>query len=265
MTDISAAMVKQLRDATSAGMMDCKRALVETDGDYDAAMKLLREKGMASAAKRADRETREGVVLTRVEQGTAAAIVAVGCETEPVSKNDDFRAFAEEALSAVFERGEDAAAELEDRRVELSARLGENIQIAGARRLEAGAGDEFSAYVHPPANKVGVLLQVKGGSPELARQLAMHISFSKPTYSSRDEVPAELVAGEREILCKLPEVESKPADVREKIVEGMLNKRFYAESVLGEQAWIHDTSLTVAKALDQGALQLVDYAWFSVG
>ncbi len=264
MTDISASMVKQLRDATSAGMMDCKRALEDTGGDFDAAVKLLREKGMASAAKRADRETTEGVVLTRVD-GDVAAIVAVGCETEPVSKNEDFRAFAETVLERVFEQGEEAAAALEEQRVELSARLGENIQVVGTRRMTAGEGDTFSAYVHPPANKIGVLVESRGGSAELARQLAMHISFARPTYSSRDEVPAELVEGEREILAKLPDVEAKPAEVREKIIEGMLNKRFYGESVLGEQAWIHDGSLSVAKALDQGGLELVDHAWFSVG
>ena len=265
MTEISAAMVKQLRDATSAGMMDCKRALVETDGDYDAAMKLLREKGMASAAKRADRETRDGVVLTRVEQGTAAAIVAVGCETEPVSKNEEFQAFAAAVLDAVFEHGGEASPELEQRRIDLCARLGENIVIVGARRMTAGGDDTFSSYVHPPANRIGVLLQAKGGTPELARQLAMHISFSRPTYSSRSQVPEELVASEREILLKLPDVASKPVDVREKIVDGMLNKRFYGESVLGEQTWIHDGSLTVAKAIAEGGLEVVDYAWFSVG
>jgi elongation factor Ts len=264
MTDISAAMVKQLRDATSAGMMDCKRALEDTGGDFDAAVTLLREKGMASAAKRAGRETNEGVVLSRIDDG-AAAIVAVGCETEPVSKNEDFQAFAQAALDAVFEHGGEASTDLEQRRVDLGARLGENIQVVGARHMVAGEGEAFSVYVHPPANKIGVLLQVKGGSPELARQLAMHISFARPTYSSRSQVPPELVASEREILSKLQEVESKPADVREKIVEGMMNKRFYGESVLGEQTWIHDGSLTVAKALAQGGLELVDYAWFSVG
>ena len=110
-----------------------------------------------------------------------------------------------------------------------------------------------------------MLLEVKGGSPELARQLAMHISFARPTYSVPRRGAGRARGAEREILSKLPEVESKPEDVREKIIEGMLNKRFYAESVLGEQAWIHDTSLTVAKALEQGGLELVDYAWFSVG
>src|SRR5438552_10451964 len=111
MTDISAAMVKELRDATSAGMMECKRALQETGGDFDAAVRLLREKGMASAAKRAGRETTEGIVLTQSDD-RAGTIVAVGCETEPVSKNDDFKAFAQDVLREVHERGEDAVSVL---------------------------------------------------------------------------------------------------------------------------------------------------------
>jgi elongation factor Ts len=263
-TDISAALVKQLRDATSAGMMDCKRALVETDGDFDAAVKLLREKGMASVAKRAGRETTEGRVLVSVGPG-AASIVAVGCETEPVSKNDEFLAFAEKVLREVESDGEEITPALEAERVDLSAKLGENIQIVGARRMHAVEGETFSAYVHPPANKIGVLLKVKGGSGDIAKLLAMHIAYSRPTYGSRDEVPQDFIASEREILEKLPEVQGKPDEVREKIVEGMLNKRFYAESVLTDQVWIHDTALTVSKALAQGGLELVDYAWFSVG
>jgi elongation factor Ts len=226
-------------------------------------MKLLREKGIASAAKRAGRETSEGTVLAEVD-GAVAAIVAIGCETEPVSKNDEFQAFAREALAAALSGGEDAVGALDEQRIALGARLGENIQIVGVRRLEAGDGESFATYIHPPG-KVGVLVKTRGGSPELARQLAMHISFSRPSYATRDEVPADLVASEREILAKLPEVESKPANVRDKIVEGMLNKRFFAESVLGEQAWIHEDKLNVTKALAQGGFELVDYAWFSVG
>src|SRR5262245_2249768 len=264
MTEISAALVKQLRDATSAGMMDCKRALQETNGDFDAAVKLLREKGMASAAKRADRETNEGIVLVEADDGHGT-IVAVGCETEPVSKNEDFLAFARDVLREVHSRGEDAVEVLEPQRVELTAKLGENIQVVGARRIAAGPGEKLVSYVHPPAKKVGVLVDTNGGSPELPRELAMHIAFARPTYRTRDQVPSELVDAEREILQKLPEVESKPADVREKNVEGMLNKRFYAESVLEEQTWIHDPSLTVEKALKQGGLELLDYAWLSVG
>jgi len=265
MTEITATMVKELRDATSAGMMDAKRALQETDGDFDAAVRLLRERGMASAAKRADRETTEGVVLVQSDD-TTGTIVAVGCETEPVSKNDDFEAFAIDVLREVHEQGEDAGLPpLESRRAELSARLGENIQVVGARRMRAEHGEHFVSYVHPPARKIGVLMKVKGGTPELPRELAMHIAFARPTYTTRADIPAELVAAEREILENSDEVRSKPADVREKIVEGMLNKRFYAESVLEEQTWIHDTSLTVKKALDRGGLTLVDYTWFSLG
>jgi elongation factor Ts len=137
--------------------------------------------------------------------------------------------------------------------------------VVGARRMTAADGESFVSYVHPPANKVGVLVESKGGTSELVRQLAMHISFARPTFRTRDEVPAELVEAERAILEKLPEVESKPEDVRAKIIDGMINKRLYAESVLGEQAWIHDTSLTVDKALAQGGLDLVEYAWLSVG
>ena len=138
MTDISAALVKQLRDATSAGMMDCKRALQETEGDFDAAVKLLREKGMASAAKRADRATSEGKVGVMVRD-QVGAIVAIGCETEPVSNNEDFLAYAEKTLRTVFEGGD--AAFLEEERVELAARLGENIQVVGAKRIEASPGE----------------------------------------------------------------------------------------------------------------------------
>ena len=188
MTEISAALVKQLRDATSAGMMDCKRALQETDGDFDEAVKLLREKGMASAAKRADRSTSEGKVGVEVRDG-AGAIVAIGCETEPVSNNDEFLAYAEEVLHAVFARGADAAAELEDERVELAAKLGENIQVLGAKKLAAADGEQLQYYVHTPANKVGALVRTRGGDPAASRSLALHLTFARPTYASRDEVP----------------------------------------------------------------------------
>jgi elongation factor Ts len=262
-TDITAAMVKQLRDATSAGMMDCKRALQETGGDFDAAVKLLRERGMASAAKRAGRDTTEGIVLTQADDHRGT-IVAVGCETEPVSKNEDFLAFARDVLREVHEQGEEGVSLLEDQRAELAARLGENVQVLGARRILAGSDELLVSYVHPPAKKIGVMVDVRGGSPELPLELAMHIAFARPTYRSREQVPDELVQAEREILGKLPEVESKPPDVRAKIVDGMLNKRLYAESVLEEQTWIHDTSLTVEKALERGGMELLEYAWLSV-
>jgi elongation factor Ts len=262
-TDISAALVKQLRDATSAGMMDCKRALVETDGDFDEAVKLLREKGMASAAKRADRATSEGKVGVMIRDNVGA-IAAVGSETEPVSGNDEFLAYAESVLKAVFDGGD--AASLEEERVALTSKLGENIQVVGAKRMEAGADEVLSQYVHGPANKVGALVRTKGGDPAAARSLALHLTFARPTYGTRDEVPQELVDAEREILSNSEEVLSKPENVRDKIVEGQLNKKFYGESVLTEQTWYRadESTGTVAKYLAEQGIELLDYAWYAV-
>jgi len=262
-TEISAGMVKQLRDATSAGMMDCKRALQDTDGDFDEAVKLLREKGMASAAKRADRETSEGKVGVMVRE-SVGALTAIGCETEPVSNNDDFLNFAEQVLKTVFDGGEASA--LEAARVELAVKLGENIQIVGAKRMEAGDGEVLSYYVHGPANKVGALVRTKGGDAAAARSLALHLTFARPTYATRGEVPQELVDAEREILSNSEEVLSKPENVRDKIVEGQLNKKFYGESVLTEQTWYRadESTGTVAKYLAEQGIELLDYAWYAV-
>jgi elongation factor Ts len=262
-TEISAGMVKQLRDATSAGMMDCKRALQDTDGDFDEAVKLLREKGMASAAKRADRETSEGKVGVMVRE-SVGALTAIGCETEPVSNNDDFLSFAEQVLKTVFEGGEASA--VEPARVELAVKLGENIQIVGTKRMEAGDGEALSYYVHGPANKVGALVRTKGGDAAAARSLALHLTFARPTYGTRDEVPQELVDAEREILSNSEEVLSKPENVRDKIVEGQLNKKFYGESVLTEQTWYRadESTGTVAKYLAEQGIELLDYAWYAV-
>ncbi len=263
MTEITAAMVKELRDATSAGMMECKRALQETDGDFDDAVKLLREKGMASAAKRADRATSEGKVGVMVRDNVGA-IAALGCETEPVSNNDDFLAYAEKVLRTVFDGGDPAS--LEDERVALAAKLGENIQVAGAKRMEAGAGEDLTFYVHSPANKVGALVRTKGGDPAAARSLALHLTFARPTYGERSEIPQALVDAEREILSKSEEVLSKPENVREKIVDGQLNKRFFGESVLTEQTWYRadEATGTVAQYLAEHGIELLDYAWYAV-
>jgi elongation factor Ts len=264
-TTIPASLVKELREQTGAGMMDCKRALEETGGDVDAARQLLREKGMASAAKRAGRETTEGKVLVRVD-GAVGAIVAVGCETEPVSNNEEFQAFAERVLAVVHEGGPEAASELEDERVELAAKLGENIVVRGASRFTAGDGEVLAAYVHPPANKIGVLVHARG-SEDAARQAAMHISFAAPRFLTREEWPAEEVEAERAIYEKLPEVEGKPEQVRPKIVEGMLSKRFFAATpggVLSEQAWIHDPAKTTGKALSEQGAEVIEFARYSV-
>jgi elongation factor Ts len=262
MADIPATLVKQLRDMTSAGMMDCKRALEETGGDLDEAVKLLREKGQASAAKRSERETTEGIVLARVGDG-CGTMIAVGCETEPVSKNSDFRLFAERVLQVVEQGGPDAAEGLEADRVELVAKLGENIAVRGAARYETGDGEVVYAYVHPPANKIGALVRLHGPE-ELAKLLAQHVSWTNPAYTSRDEIPEADIAAEREIYERLPDVASKPDEIRAKIVDGMLQKRFFAERVLLEQAWIFDESLTVGKALAEHGAEVREFVRFAL-
>ena len=191
MTEISAALVKELRDRTGAGFMECKRALQETNGDLDAAQTLLRERGLASAAKRAGRETPEGKVGYRVsEDAKRGAIVAVGCETEPVSNNDEFLGFAKKVLEAVEREGPDGVAPLDQERQELAGKLGENIVVTGAARFEAVDGAVIDGYAHPPANKLGVLVQLRGGSDGIARKLAMHIAASPATrWIGREDVP----------------------------------------------------------------------------
>jgi len=262
-TTISASLVKELRDQTGAGMMACKRALQETDGDLEAARTLLREKGMAAAGKRADRATTEGLVGV-IADGDVGSIVGIGCETEPVSKNDAFQAFGERVLRAVHADGAVAAEAFEGERTELIAQLGENIVIVEPTRYEGGT---LGAYVHPPANKIGVLVQLEAGTEELARQLAMHISFAAPQYLSREDVPADVLASERQIYLNSDEVQSKPEQAREKIVDGMLAKRFFAAAPGGslrDQSWVHDSSKTVGAALDEAGATVKAFARVSV-
>jgi elongation factor Ts len=266
MSEIPAALVKELRERTGAGMMECKRALQEAGGDIDAAHKLLREWGAAQAGKRAGRETSEGVVLARIRDGVGT-LVAVGAETEPVSKNDEFQAFANRVLETVENQGPEAVAALEEERTELIARIGENIVVRGAARFEASDGERLADYVHRPANKIGVLLKAEGGSEDAARRVAMHIASAAPRWLERSEVPADEVESERQVYAASDEVQSKPEQAREKIVEGMLNKRFFAAypgGVLLEQPWIHDTGKTVAQALDNEGMRVVAFERYAV-
>ena len=265
MSEVPARLVKELRDVTGAGMMDCKRALEETNGDLEAAQRLLRERGMARAAKRAGRETKEGKVGYRIRD-SRAAIVAVGCETEPVSNNDEFLAFAKTVLDVVDERGPDAVAELEDERVDLVARIGENVVVAGAERMERRDGETIAGYAHPPANKIGVLVKVRG-SEDLGRRLAMHIAAAAPSWLRREDVPADVIEKERSIYLSSDELEGKPEQARGKIVEGMLNKRFFAAypgGVLLEQSWIHEPSTTVGQAVAEEGGEVLDFVRLSV-
>jgi elongation factor Ts len=218
---------------------------------------------MARAGKRADRATSEGLVGVIVDGGVGT-IIGVGCETEPVSKNDGFQAFAEKALRAVHADGPAAADELDQERLELMGKLGENIVVVGAERYEGGT---LAAYVHPPANKIGVLVQLGGGTEDLGRQLAMHISFAAPEWTTRDDVPADVVEAERQIYLNSDELLAKPEAAREKIVDGMLGKRFFAASpggVLADQAWIHDAAKSVGTVLSEAGASVTAFTRVSV-
>jgi elongation factor Ts len=265
MAEISAALVKELRDQTGAPMMDCKRALQETGGDIEAAKLVLREKGLAGAAKRSDRETTEGKVGYRIaEDGRRGTMVAVGCETEPVSNNDEFLAFAKKVLETVEAEGVGAEQSLEEERLALAGKLGENIVVAGAARFTAVNGSLVEGYAHPPRNKIGVLVQLRGGSPELGRKLAMHAAATPSQWIGREDVPDEVVRSEREIYLNSDEVQSKPEQAREKIVEGMLGKRFFAAEVLLDQPWIHETSKSVGQALSEAGAEVLELERFAL-
>jgi len=255
----------QLRAETGAPMMDCKRALQEADLDMEKAKVLLRERGLAKHAKRAGHETTEGLVGYRIaEGGKKGTMVAIGCETEPVSKNDEFQAFAKKVLDAVDANGIGADQELDDERTQLAAKLGENIVIVGSAQFEAQDGDHVTAYAHPPANKLGVLVKLRGGDDDLGRKVAMHIAALNPQWRNRDEVPEEKVAEERDIFANTDEVQSKPEQARDKIVEGMLNKRFFGANVLVDQEWVHDSSKTVGQALQEAGAEVLEFERLAV-
>jgi elongation factor Ts len=261
--DIPAKLVMELRGETGAPMMDAKRALQESNGDMEEAKRWLRERGMAQAAKRADRETKEGLVGYRIA-GAKGTIVAVGCETEPVSKNDEFQSFAKKVLDTVDDGGVGAESQLDDERTALTAKLGENIVVVGSAQFTAGDDELVTGYAHPPANKLGVLVLMRGGDEDLGRKVAMHVAALNPRWVTRDVVPAESVDEERDIFANSDEVLSKPEQAREKIVEGMLNKRFFQANVLVDQEWVHDSSKTVGQALKEAGAEVVDFARLSV-
>ena len=219
------------------------------------------ERGQA----RGPRDDRGQGRLSAGDDGSRGTMVAVGCETEPVSNNEEFLAFAKDVLDAVDARGAGAEAELEDARVQLSAQARREHRRRRHRPLRRVDGGVIAAYAHPPANKIGVLVQLRGGDAELGRKVAMHIAASPSTqWIGRDDVPAETVTSEREIYANSDEVQSKPEQAREKIVEGMLNKRFFAQTVLTDQEWIHDGSKTVGQALQEAGAEVLEFERFQL-
>lgn len=268
---VTAESVKRLRERTGAGMMECKKALLETGGDLDAAAELMRKQGLAKADKKATRIAAEGVIaIERSSEGRAAAMVEVNCETDFVAREQDFRAFsAAVAAQAVADRPASldallqaklGAETVEERRRALVAKIGENIGVRRFVVLEAP--DHLGAYVH--GTRIGALVALKGGKAELAHDLAMHVAASNPRYLSVREVPQEVIAKEREILAQQAEGEGKPPEIVAKMVEGRLRKGLGEITLLG-QPFVKDPDVTVEKLLKGTGAEVLSFERFEVG
>ncbi len=259
---IDAQLVKTLREKTNAGLMECKRALAETNGDLEAAVDVLRKKGAAGAAKKADREAKEGVIAQAIAPGAKiGVIVEVNCETDFVAKNDQFRSFTEELAKRI---AAEPGADLESDRVAAVQKCGENIQIRRHARVEVTGNGLVAAYIHT-GGKVGVLVEVGAERDattasedfkQLVRDITLQIAAANPVCINRDEVPADLVARERAIYAdQVPK--DKPAPMIEKIIDGKMGK-FYSASCLTEQAFIKNPDQTISQLLAEKSKVLGD-------
>jgi len=264
MVDISAALVKELREETNVGMMECKKALVEAGGDKAKAMKILRERGIAVAAKKSSRAANQGLVVSALAGGgKAGALVEINCETDFVAKNEGFKAFAAGiAERAAASRG-DVAAEVKDLVTAKIAEIGENIVFRRSVRFELQGHGRVVSYIHHGAT-IGVLLECSCGKPEtesspvfqaLLKDISMHVAAAFPKYLDPASVPAPVVAAEREIFAK--QVQGKPANIIEKIVDGKMRK-FYEQVCLVDQAFIKDQDQTVAALVKAKSAELGD-------
>ena len=268
MAEFTAKDVQRLRQATGAGMMDAKRALQENDGDFDAAARWLRERGLGKAAERSDRENAEGAVaVAATPEGTAAALVQLKTETDFVAKSPQFVALADELAQLVAAKGEDAVSSRQDAVDDLKVALKENIEVGRVVRFEAGPGHVLDSYLHVQNGRGvnAVLVELAGGSGELAHDVAVHIAFGKPGTLRREEVPAAEVEAEREALTNQTRNEGKPEPALPKIVEGKLGGWFkrVPGGVLLEQPYARDEKQTVQQLL--GGASIVRFAQVIVG
>jgi elongation factor Ts len=255
--------VQRLRQDTGAGMMDAKHALEESDGEMEAAGQWLREHGLSQIAKREDREAGQGAVAV-VKDNDVAALVELRCETDFVAKSAEFVAVADDLAALVAAKGEDAIAERKDEIERLATTLKENISVGRVFRLEAKDGEVVDTYLHQQSGRGvnAVAVVVKGGSPELAHEVALTAAFSRPTYVRREEVPESEVEAERQTLEALSRNEGKPEAALPKIVEGRLNG-WFKERVLLDQPSAHDDKQTVAAML--GSADIVAFAQVVIG
>ncbi len=249
MAGFTAKDVQLLRQETGAGIMDAKNALTECDGDFEKAKTYLREKGVAKSEKRADRENSEGTI-SLAETSDTIALVELKCETDFVAKSDSFLKFADAAAETVLQKGEDALTELKDELDELRITLKENIAIGRVARIANSEDSIVGSYLHMQSGRCinAVVVELNGGSKELAHDIAVHVAFAKPAYLSRDEVPEEMVVAERQTLENISRNEGKPEAALPKIIEGRLNG-FYKEICLLEQPYVKDEKKSIKEIL----------------
>jgi elongation factor Ts len=255
--------VQALRQSTGAGMMDCKKALEETGGDMEAAKQYLREKGLAASAKRDDRDNTQGVVALKVD-GNVGAIVELKCETDFVAGSEQFKAEADALVDLVLTKGTDAVAERQAALEELKIVLKEKIELGDVVRIEAAPGNVLDSYEHIQGGRGvnGVLVELAGGSQELAHDVAVHIAFARPKYLQRADVPADVVDKERATLETITRNEGKPEQAIPKIVEGRIGG-FYKDVVLLEQPYAKDDKMSVQQLV--GSAQIVRFAQVEIG
>jgi elongation factor Ts len=268
MAAISAAMVKELRERTGLGMMECKKALVESAGDIDVAIEELRKSSGMKAAKKAGRIAADGVIRTKIaEDGSYGVLVEVNSETDFVARDDNFSSFVDKIVDAAFATKETdvaklMAGELESAREALVQKIGENISV---RRIvvEAAEAGAVGGYVHGN-NRIGVLVALKGGNVDLARDIAMHVAAVNPQFVNTSDIPEEVVTKEKEILVAQPDMAGKPTEIVEKIIGGRLSK-FMAEISLVEQAFVKDPDIKVGALAKKAGAEVLTFTRFEVG
>lgn len=269
---MNASLIKELRDISGAGMMDCKKALEENDNDLDKAAEYLRKKGVAKAAKKAGRIAAEGL-STVLESGNKAVILEINCETDFVAKNEKFQKFVndvaktilnnnaktmEEALELPCESGK-----LSDYVTNMTATIGEKISFRRFTLLEKNDDENFGAYVHM-GGKISVLSLIKGANSEVAKDVSMHAAAMNPSYVNKEQVPEEEVEKEKKLLTEQVINEGKPANIAEKIVQGKISK-YYKEICLEEQEFVKDNSVTVGNYVSNNGGKIIDVIRYEVG
>ncbi len=263
---ITAALVKELRERTGLGMMECKKALVEVDGDIEKAIEELRKSGQAKAAKKAGRTAAEGVVAVKVaDDAKFGMLVEVNSETDFVARDDNFLGYVNTVVGRAFETKQtDIPAlmdgDLETARLALVQKIGENISVRRAAALE---GDVVGSYVHGNS-RIAVLVSLEGGNAELAKDIAMHVAAVNPQVVSKDDMPADLVEKEKEIFRAQALESGKPAEIVEKMIVGRVNK-FLAENSLVEQPFVKNPDMTVGKLAAEAGATVKSFIRFEVG